>query len=173
MKLYKKQDSLSPDVVGSKATLKMNKRSFCSAPNLLRSCALISSVQPHASHDEPTESENCTQALIELAVNTLCELVIEGEWQEHGIEVLVLSSSQTQLAGFVVGLLSKSHCPKECVPLAIRYLQRLAAVSKTHLLRENICLTFTTALILASKWLQDDGLAMSVFVWFCCNTTSD
>jgi hypothetical protein len=126
-----------------------------------------------ASFDKPTESEDCTQALIELTVSTLCELVIKGEWQEHGIEVLVSPSSQTELEGFVAGLLSKSHCPNECVPLAIRYLRRLAAVSKTHLLRDNICVTFTTALILASKWLEDNGLAMSVLVWFCTCTTSD
>jgi hypothetical protein len=140
-----------------------NPRPLYSAPNRLRSCAPFFDDQTDPSFDEPTESEDCTQELIELAVSTLCDLVIEGEWQEHGIEVLVLSSSRTQLEGFVAGLLSKSHCPNECVPLAIRYLRRLAVVSKTHLLRENICVTFTTALILASKWLEDDGLAMSVF----------
>jgi hypothetical protein len=123
--------------------------------------AMLSAAAPPTINLQP-QPTHPYRPVISFTVGMLCHLVVQGERTERGLDVRISTATQTRLSEYVTRILDKSSCPSECFPTALLFLSRLRQCQNFEYNRENICVMFATAVILASKWLEDIVLGMTV-----------
>lgn len=65
-------------------------------------------------------------------------------------------------------MLDISQCPSECLPVALVYLQRVLARPKCSITCNNVHRLFGVAMMLASKWLEDQTLCTRDWATVTC-----
>lgn len=103
------------------------------------------------------------QPVIDFTAKFLSVMVLDGEQNDPDGLRTVSPVSLLVLQGFLTRLLDGSRVPSECFPVALLYLLRLKLLSGWKLTRSTMAPVFTSALIIASKWLEDKVLPL--FVW--------
>ena len=110
---------------------------------------------------EQHQPQHPLQHVITFTVNALCGFVCESEGRRCSSPVVVSSATRHRLGQYVERLLDMSECPSECMPVALAYLRTISVNAAHVITRENVCLLFSVALVLASKWLEDITLCIS------------
>lgn len=65
---------------------------------------------------------------------------------------------KTELPTYITQVLDVSQCPSECLPVALVYLRRILQRPRCSITCNNVHRLFAVAIMLASKWLEDQTL---------------
>lgn len=68
--------------------------------------------------------------------------------------------SSVELPDYLVHLLDTSYCPRQCLLVALIYVERILARPRCLLTGNNVHRLFAVSLMLASKFLEDQTLGM-------------